>query len=375
MAYLDPVRQRKNLRVVTGALVRRIVFGESGEGEEAVAKGVEYEVDGKVHEIGVRREVVLSAGVFGSPQLLELSGVGDSRLLNKHGIKTVYHNAAVGENLKDHIRAGVSYEAADDAGLPDVPSSEEAAKLYDESRTGLWAENAAYTFAYMPLVPFSPPQEIEELCQDHVNNSESSDTFQSLHADFLKRQLLSRSEATATAYLSRRPPPLTPSHLLSGKSIALSTMLSHPLSSGTAHITSANPSDKPAVRFNYYTHPLDLELHARHLLAMQQLARTPALSALIKPHGARHPAELLDIATAKAFLQANATTNYHPCGTCAMLPERMGGVVDAELRVYGTGNVRVVDASVFPVIPRGNIIATVYAVAEKAADVILRDLQ
>lgn len=123
--------------------------------------------------------------------------------------------------------------------------------------------------------------------------------------------------------------------------------------------------------FNYYTHPLDLEVHARHLLALQnKLARTPALRVLLREGGARRPAEELTIDSAKTFLKKTATTNYHPCGTCAMLPKAMGGVVDSKLRVYGTRNVMVVDASVFPIVPRGNIITSVYAVAEKAAEKI-----
>jgi choline dehydrogenase-like flavoprotein len=140
------------------------------------------------------------------------------------------------------------------------------------------------------------------------------------------------------------------------------------------HITSPSAAKKPEVRFNYYTHPLDLEVHARHVLALHRLARTKGLRSVIKAEGARFPEKDLTVAEAKEFLRANATTNYHPCGTCAMLPESQGGVVDEKLKVYGTSNVRVVDASVFPIIPRGNIITTVYAVAEKAAEILLEEL-
>jgi choline dehydrogenase-like flavoprotein len=103
------------------------------------------------------------------------------------------------------------------------------------------------------------------------------------------------------------------------------------------------------------------------------LAQNNAFAPMIKPSGAQYPLPL-DVAAAKVFLKRTATTNYHPCGTCAMIPEKDGGVVDTKLRVYGTTNVRVVDASVFPIIPRGNIVSTVYAVAEKAADILWEDL-
>jgi choline dehydrogenase-like flavoprotein len=109
------------------------------------------------------------------------------------------------------------------------------------------------------------------------------------------------------------------------------------------------------------------------MLVLQNLARNSAFAPMIKPNGARWPSQL-DLDSAKRYLKETATTNYHPCGTCSMTPERDGGVVDSRLRVYGTANLRIVDASIFPIIPRGNIISTVYAVAEKGADMILQDL-
>ncbi|KAK0262849.1 hypothetical protein B0A54_09037 [Friedmanniomyces endolithicus] len=158
--------------------------------------------------------------------------------------------------------------------------------------------------------------------------------------------------------------------------LALLSMLSHPLSRGTVHIHSADPFAKPTIDPGYYTHPLDLEVHPRHMQSLEKLAQSEPLASLIKPGGARSPEgyDALTLERSERLVQAHSSTNYHPCGTCGMMPESMGGVVDARLKVYGTRNVRVVDASVMPIIPRGNIITTVYAVAEKAADVISQDL-
>jgi len=112
IAYLRPVQSRENITVIIGALVQRILFNRGGQGELVEARSVTYERNGQSYEVKARREVILAAGAFGSPQILELSGIGDSNRLTQHGIDVVYHNSAVGENLQDHIRAGLSYEAA-----------------------------------------------------------------------------------------------------------------------------------------------------------------------------------------------------------------------------------------------------------------------
>lgn len=377
LAYLAPVRDRKNLFVVTGAMVQRIVWEKGDTCSKAV--GVIYQKAGETRQVRVGKEVLLAAGAFGTPQVLELSGIGGSKNLRKQGIDVVYNNPAVGENLQDHIRAGVSFEGTPTAAAGHPPMSrEEAEKLYVDSRSGPWAEMAAYTFAYMPLAALSSTTDMQQLQRNYREyvdlQSEGISATQRKHYDFIERTILSPVEASATAYIARRPMnPIPGPELEAGKCVTFCTMLSHPLSRGTVHIKSPKANTKPAVTFNYYTNPLDLEVHARHLMVQQSLAQTRAFAPMIKPNGKQFPPEL-DLATAKAFLRSTATTNYHPCGSCAMLPEESGGVVDSRLKVYGTANVRIVDASIFPIIPRGNIVSTVYAVAEKAADILKEDL-
>lgn len=379
IAYLAPVRDRSNLSIITGAMVHKIVFDQAASSSNAVARCVVYEKAGKTCQVGVRRELILAAGAFGSPQLLEISGIGNPAILKKHDIKIVYGNAAVGENLQDHIRAGIMFEGTKDADGTEPPlSREEAEKLYVDSRTGPWAELAAYMFAYMPLTQLSSPADMKQLeaaCQRSIDlANKNASPLEHKHHAFVNRTLLSPNEASATAYLVRKLlAPIDEPKLATGKCITFCAMLSHPLSKGHVHIRSPSANTKPAVTFNYYTHPLDLEAHSRHLLALQTLAKEPAFKGIIKADGARYPPEF-DLDAAKKYLQETATTNYHPCGTCAMLPEDIGGVVDPRLKVYGTANVRVVDASVFPIIPRGNIVSVVYAVAEKAADILREDL-
>jgi choline dehydrogenase len=148
-------------------------------------------------------------------------------------------------------------------------------------------------------------------------------------------------------------------------------------SRGSVHISSSDATVYPTIDPNYFSHPLDVDLMARALLhTLTWTEIEPLKSALrrdadgepvVAKTGGKLPKTLDE---AKAFVQANTVTEYHPVGTCAMLPREKGGVVDAELRVHGTANVRVCDASIFPLHVQGNIVSLVYAVAEKGADII-----
>jgi choline dehydrogenase-like flavoprotein len=161
-------------------------------------------------------------------------------------------------------------------------------------------------------------------------------------------------------------------NLLPGNFISLGLLQTLPFSRGTVHVSSVDPAKPPVIDPRYFSHPLDLDIMARGLLDIHQIHRVKPISELLKPNGRRnHPdAFLTDLESAKKYLQATATSSYHPCGTAAMLPLSRGGVLDENLQVYGTKNLRVCDASIFPLIPAANIMSTVYAVAERAADLI-----
>ncbi|KAK3659020.1 hypothetical protein LTR56_001457 [Elasticomyces elasticus] len=367
VAYLDPVRSRTNLTVITNALVRKLMVDQ--DNPIPVVSGVVYSQDGVLHEVRAKREVILAAGTFNTPQILEISGIGNPDILQQHGIDVVYANPAVGENLQDHIRPGLSFELNDDAPPRSSMPVEEARRLYQENRSGPWAEQGAFAFAYMPLVPFLGPEETQELktlLDRHLKEGESWSPFIRKRNAFIREVIESADEASAVAFMSRRPPP----GVENGNFITLNSMLSHPCSAGSAHISSADPETKPKIDFNYYSHPLDVEIHGRHVQALEKLARTEPLASCIKPGGRRHPNDpAVTIDSAIEFVRNFSTTNYHPCGTCSL-----GAVVDSRLNVNGVRGLRIVDASIMPIIPRGNMISTVYAVAERAADIISEDL-
>lgn len=367
-AYLNPVRGRKNLAVITNALVRKLIIDT--DSQEPAVQGIKYSIGGVVYESRAKKEVILAAGTFNTPQILELSGIGNPSILEQNGIEVIFANPAVGENLQDHIRPEVSFELAD--GFPPRMSMpvEEARRLYEEERSGPWAEQGAFAFSYTPLLPFLNPEEsdfLKALLDQHLKDDESQSPFINKRNAFIRKAIESPDEATAVSFLSRKPF----FDADRGNYITLFSMLSHTFSAGSVHIKSADPHIKPKIDFNYYSHPLDVEIHARHVQVLDKIAKTEPLASLIKPGGKRLPEEFPagTIESAKGLARAYASTNYHPCGSVSL-----GAVLDDRLNVKGVRGLRVVDASVLPIIPRGNIIATVYAVAERAADIISETL-
>jgi choline dehydrogenase-like flavoprotein len=161
-----------------------------------------------------------------------------------------------------------------------------------------------------------------------------------------------------------------------GSFITLIVGLSHPLSTGTVHITSSNASVPPTIDHKYLSNPIDLDLHSRHVRYIETIAQANPLASFLKQNGRRNdPLAFINgsLDKAKAYAKAASSTNWHSVGTVAMAPKEKGGVVDARLKVYGVGGLRVVDASVFPLIPQSNTQSLVYAVAERAADLIMQD--
>ncbi|CEJ92598.1 hypothetical protein VHEMI08239 [[Torrubiella] hemipterigena] len=158
--------------------------------------------------------------------------------------------------------------------------------------------------------------------------------------------------------------------------ISLGFSQSHPFSRGATHITLADATALPSIDPRYLSHPANLQVMALHLQQLEQFRHSQHLAPFFKSGGKRNHPNALHIAEvdkAKEYILDTATTTYHSCGTAAMLPKEKGGVVDDRLKVYGTSNMRVIDASIFPLIPRGNIMSSVYAVAERAADMIKSD--
>ncbi|KAM3085671.1 hypothetical protein ACMFMG_002738 [Clarireedia jacksonii] len=380
--YGAEARARKNLVVVTEALVKKITTEKSGE--EILATGVIIQTKEGEKTISARHEVILAAGALQSPQILELSGIGGKELLQRHGISVILDNLGVGENLQDHAFAAQSFEVADGVPSADVfrdPTIIQAvAKLYASNNGAGPLGMSPLVNAYLPLVDHSGPvsaeakkilldsyleQSLETKCLREIIEASDEPTGQYL---FLPFQLtITPNPKDLTELLV----PVQPENYMT-----LVTVLNHPFSRGSVHIVSPDINVKPEWDPKYMSHPLDLEILARHVQYGEKFMRTPPFSDMLKPGGRRLP-EIVgdDLENAKEIVRQHQLSIFHPTGSLRMLPREQGGVVNERLMVHGTKNLRVVDASIFPLQTLGTIQATVYAVAERAADFILEDFR
>lgn len=341
------------------------------------AYGVQASVDGKEHTYTAAKEVILAAGVFNTPKLLELSGIGNKEILGEHGIHPILDLPGVGENLQDHLMTGLSYETADgvmtgDDLLRQDPGTLAAAqKMYEEHKAGPFTIGSFQSAAFMPLINASQA----DIMARFPSSPEDGEHHE------VVRAIISKENETSGAWFTYlvQSDMHTSSRTFVGKSLrpenyaSLGCWLSHPLSRGSTHISSPDMAAKPTIDPKHLTHPADLEILARHVQSLDMLRNTSELSSMFKPDGKRnHPDsfKVADLDVAKKYVAETGRGAFHNCGTAAMMPKDKGGVVDDKLLVHGTKNLRIVDASVIPLIPRGNIISTVYAVAEKAAAII-----
>jgi choline dehydrogenase-like flavoprotein len=380
-AYYHPIKDRDNLQVLTGARVLKIDFDKADPPTPVRAKAVQYLQGGEQRTVAVAKEVILAAGALQSPKVLELSGIGDAQLLAKHGIDVVLDLPGVGENLHDHIVSSISYQARDDLETLDALARQEpdaiaqAMQEYSSARSGLLTSVGVYTYAYLPL-PAQAHQRLHSLLSTHRPSPTSPPLTHALHT--LASKMLLDPNSPSAAYLtvtSQTPSPLNPTPA-QGKFLTIAAMLSHPLSRGSVHIRSSDPLTDPVIDPAYLTHPLDEEVLAQHLLHVESIASSSPLTNLLQqPLTPRDPgSHLTDLEGAKRYLRETGISMWHPAGSCAMMARELGGVVDAELRVYGVENVRVVDASAVPMVSTANLQATVYAFAERAAEVVREGL-
>ncbi|KAJ8071801.1 hypothetical protein OCU04_002115 [Sclerotinia nivalis] len=161
-----------------------------------------------------------------------------------------------------------------------------------------------------------------------------------------------------------------------GNYLTIACMLLHPLSRGNTHISDSSATPPPKIDPKYLSHPLDLEILFRHIRYISKIVSWAPLSSLLKPSGRKNhgaPEDMNDLDAIEEYVKKAALSAWHPTSTCAMLPLEKGGVVSEKLVVYGTRNLRIVDASIFLLSTRGNCQTTAYAVAEKAADLIKSD--
>jgi choline dehydrogenase len=333
-AFLHPVRHRKNLTILKDAAAMRLLF--EGQSNQHIC-GVQIHHRGRDRQISAMREVILSAGAFGSPQLLELSGIGRPNILAAQGIEVRHQLDGVGENLSDHFLTRLTWRLAPNTSLNETSRGFGLLKelsRYAFFRTGSLSLTAGLLAGFIS----SDPKIARPDIQYHI-----------AHASF----------ANPAKRIFDRFPGLT-----------IGPCQLRPESRGFVHIRSSDPFAAPAIQPNYLHAERDKAVLVAALRIARQIMTAPALDGLAlaeeRPGSeAQSDAELLD------FARETGNTVYHPACSCRMGPDaRAGDVVDAELRVHGLSGLRIADASVMPIIPSGNTHAPTVMIAEKAADMI-----
>jgi choline dehydrogenase len=319
VCYLHPAMERPNLEVRTWTLAHRVVF----EGTRAV--GVEVSKLDAVEVVRAEREVILCGGAYMSPQLLQLSGVGPAEHLTTKEVEVVHDSPLVGESLCDHPAVSLVFTTDEPVSLL-VALEAAALEEFETQQTGPLTSNFAEAGAFVRLGEGLDAPDLQ------------------YHA--VPVQIVDEGQSDPTEH-----------------GIWMAPCVLQPESRGSVRLASNDPTAKPIVRHNYYAADADMQTQIRGIRHLLEIARQPALAPYCaQPFTVPESESDEDV---RAHVAAYTGTLYHPVGTCAI-----GSVVDAELRVQGVEALRVVDASVLPMVPRGNTNAPVIAVAEKAADLI-----
>lgn len=391
--YLAPLIGRTNLKIMTNTVVCNVILKRQEDGS-LVAKGVNLQNNGNSYAAFANKEIIISAGSVKSPQILELSGIGDPAILKTSKIHCLVPNRNVGSNLQEHTMSAVVYELASgsistDSVFLDPGLAKIHERLYLESHSGIFSGTTSLTgyVQYSSLVDQKQYKDTIACITERSVSSTGQETIPHQNDRFQEQQ--------RQAIVARMRDPQSPDiqligfpanfdiargrsdcgNLITGPpkgcgpcyTLIVSNM--YPVSRGSVHIRSADPNDSPSIDPGFSSHPADVQILSSAVGFADRVFRSSNLRA----HVARRvdPPEEVDLQdqdNAQRFIRDRIATYHHMLGTCAM-----GQVVDDRLRVKGVQGLRVIDASVLPMQISAAIVATVYAVAEKAASMILED--
>ena len=334
--YLNPVKSRKNLEIVTNALVQKIIF----ENKKAVA--LSYTIGDKIFEVRSNKEIILSAGSIGSPHILQISGIGDAQKLKKHGIDIKKDLKGVGKNLQDHLMFRPVYKVKNLKSLNKKINS-----LFGNFLIGLeyiLNQSGPMTMGASQVCGFAKS-----------DNSRATPNLQ-FHVQPISTDILGATKL----------------HDFEGITPTVANV--RPTSRGEINIVSKNINDNPKIKMNYLSTDDDRYVAAQGLKLVRKIMLETKTFKKYEPEEYRPGLQIQDdeelVKAGSDFTQ----TIFHPVGTCKMGSDE-NAVVDDRLKVHGIDNLRVVDASVMPNITSGNTNAPTIMIAEKASDMILEDNQ
>ncbi|KAK5105992.1 hypothetical protein LTS08_000108 [Lithohypha guttulata] len=373
--YIRPNLGRKNLKVLVNAQATQIVL------DNGTATGVKFVHESQEYTVNASREVVLSAGVIQTPQLLELSGIGDPEVLSAAGVECKIENKAVGANFQDHVLGGLLFDLKPGIDSLDALHGEEYMKaqqdVYEKTRKGPYG-SPGMMMGFVSYASIVSPEELDSTLAEIKKSSLAKTPFEKAQEKVIVDQLRDPTFANLqtfcigcrldvakgsdqTQFFSAPPKGV--------QQISLLMCLEHPLSRGTVHITSSDPLAHPQIDPGYFRNEVDAKILAAGMKWMDQVARHPEMAKSLARRELPPENASLDSEEERIeYVKNHISTQYHITGTCAL-----GEATDNALRLKGVKGIRVVDASIFPTHVSGNIMATTYAVAEKGADLIKAD--
>jgi choline dehydrogenase len=339
-AFLRPAKSRPNLTIVTRAHTRRILI------ENGRAIGVEYARKGNVIRAHANREVILSAGVVNSPQILMLSGIGAADELTQHNIHVVQDLPGVGKNLQDHVDCVMAYECR------------EPVTLYSDLRADKLTWSVIQGMLFGEGITTTFPYEASAFVKSRTD----------LAAPDIQLHFMPALEKTANLHF---PNPFKKERVEANHGFSLRVGPVNPESRGEIRLRSADPADRPRINANYLQTEFDIRTMIKAIRMTRDIIQQKAFDKYRGKELAPGPAVESDAELIK-WLRANAMTTFHPVGTCKMGNDPMS-VVDARLKVHGVEGLRVADASIMPIISSGNTNAPAIMIGERAAEFILKE--
>ncbi|EJD49047.1 alcohol oxidase [Auricularia subglabra TFB-10046 SS5] len=370
-AYYDSASYRRNLKLLTEHQVTQVLLSS-----DLTATGVKVlnRSNNKSITVQAKKEVILAAGAFHTPHLLQLSGIGPKAILEAAGVRVKLDLASVGSNFQDHPVAYTMYNVTQsfpNAGSLAANATFNALALeeYLRKRSGPYTRAQSNSLALLPL-PIVAGADTTNSLVANLTAQTAQSYLPSIYADGtllkgfeVQRDILAKQFRAGDVAVLEIP--------FSGGGFVLQAV-QKPLSRGTVHLNASDPAGEPVITHHALQNPFDRSLLAAAVNYSRALFKTAALSAMNPVEVAPGASVQGEEAILRALLSAGSITPTfaHPSGTCPMMPRKIGGCVGADLRVYGTKRLSVVDASVLPIIPANHLQATMYAVAEKAADLI-----